>query len=395
MIARDLILFLLLIILPFLYYDLRSIRKKTAWWKRLLRFLPCVAMIAYTIYLALEPDFIPSNDRVFILYTYLFMIGLVIIPMWTYLLCSLCGRSCSFLVRKCKKKTHQPRNYGNILGLLSIPAVWFVLFWGCFVGFNKLEVNRMEYVSEDLPEAFDGYQIVIFSDAHVGSYMKHNSWVLQRAIDSINAQKPDLIVFTGDLQNIQPSEIYPHIDVLSTLKAKDGVYSILGNHDYAEYVGCDEAMKIANCRETVSLERQMGWTVLLNEHRIIKRDSSHIVIAGMENDGNNKKFPQKGDIPKTLEGVSDGEFILMLEHDPYSWRHRILPESHAQLTLSGHTHGMQFNILGWCPLSLTGKEYNGWYHEGKQSLFVTAGLGGLIPFRFGATGEIVVMTLRH
>ena len=395
MIARDLILFLLLIILPFLYYDLRSIRKKTAWWKRLLRFLPCMAMIAYTIYLALEPDFIPSNDRVFILYTYLFIIGLVIIPMWTYLLCSLCGRSCSFLVRKCKEKTNPPRNYGNILGLLSIPAVWFVLFWGCFVGFNKLEVNRMDYGSEELPEAFDGYQIVIFSDAHVGSYMKHNSWVLQRAIDSINAQKPDLIVFTGDLQNIQPSEIYPHIDVLSTLKAKDGIYAILGNHDYAEYVGCDEAMKIANCRETVSLERQMGWTVLLNEHRIINRDSSHIVIAGMENDGNNKKFPQKGDIPKTLEGVSDSEFILMLEHDPYSWRHRILPESHAQLTLSGHTHGMQFNILGWCPLSLTGKEYNGWYHEGKQSLFVTAGLGGLIPFRFGATGEIVVMTLRH
>ena len=395
MIARDLITFLLLVILPFLYYDLRSSRKKAAWWKRLLRFLPCVAMVAYTIYLALEPDFIPGNDRIFILYTYLFIIGLVSIPMWTYLLCSLCGRSCSYLVRKCKKKTNPPRNYGNILGLLSIPAVWFVLFWGCFVGFNKLEVNRVDYVSEDLPEAFDGYQIVIFSDAHVGSYMKHNSWVLQRAIDSINAQKPDLIVFTGDLQNIQPSEIYPHIDALSTLKAKDGVYSILGNHDYAEYVGCDEAMKIANCRETVSLERQMGWTVLLNEHRIIKRDSSHIVIAGMENDGNNKKFPQKGDIPKTLEGVSDSEFILMLEHDPYSWRHRILPESQAQLTLSGHTHGMQFNILGWCPLSLTGKEYNGWYHEGKQSLFVTAGLGGLIPFRFGATGEIVVMTLRH
>lgn len=394
MIARDIILFLLLIILPFLYFNLRSSRKKTVWWKRLLRFLPCVSMVAYTVYLALEPDFIPSNDRIFILYTYLFIIGLAIVPMWTYMLCSLCGRGCSMLVRKCKGSTKPPRNYGNILGLLSIPAVWFLLFWGSFVGFNKLEVNHTEYTSEDLPEAFDGYKIVLFSDAHVGSYMKHNSWVLQRAIDSINAQKPDLIIFTGDLQNIQPSEIYPHMDVLSSLKANDGIFSILGNHDYAEYVGCDQAMKVANCRETVSLERQMGWTVLLNEHRILKRDTAKIVVAGMENDGNGKKFPRKGDIPKTLEGVNDGDFILMLEHDPYSWRHRILPESHAQLTLSGHTHGMQFNLFGWCPLSLTGKEYNGWYHEGRQSLFVTAGLGGLIPFRFGATGEIVVMTLK-
>lgn len=387
MIARDLILFLLLIILPFLYFDWRDSRKKVVWWKRLWSFLPCVAMVAYTIYLAMEPDFIPSNDRIFILYTYLFILGLMIIPMWTYIICSLIGKLWC-------KLFHQRRNYMNLLGVLSIPVVWFVLFWGSFVGFNKLEINRQVYASPDLPKAFDGYRIVQFSDAHVGSYMKHNSWLLQRAIDSINAQKPDLIVFTGDLQNIQPSELYPHMDVLSSLKAKDGIFSILGNHDYAEYVGCDEAMKVANCRETVSLERQMGWTVLLNEHRMIEHEGQHIVIAGMENDGNGKKFPRKGDISKTLEEVSDSDFILMLEHDPYSWRHRILPESHAQLTLSGHTHGMQFNILGWCPLSLTGQDYNGWYQEGKQSLFVTAGLGGLIPFRFGATGEVVVITLK-
>lgn len=387
MIARDLILFLLLIILPFLYFDWRDSRKKVVWWKRLWSFLPCVAMVAYTIYLAMEPDFIPGNDRIFILYTYLFILGLMIIPMWTYIICSLIGKLWC-------KLFHQRRNYMNLLGVLSIPVVWFVLFWGSFVGFNKLEINRQVYASPDLPKAFDGYRIVQFSDAHVGSYMKHNSWLLQRAIDSINAQKPDLIVFTGDLQNIQPSELYPHMDVLSSLRAKDGIFSILGNHDYAEYVGCDEAMKVANCRETVSLERQMGWTVLLNEHRMIEHEGQHIVIAGMENDGNGKKFPRKGDISKTLEEVSDSDFILMLEHDPYSWRHRILPESHAQLTLSGHTHGMQFNILGWCPLSLTGQDYNGWYQEGKQSLFVTAGLGGLIPFRFGATGEVVVITLK-
>lgn len=396
MIARDILTFLLLVILPFLFIDLRFFRRKKAWWKRVLWWIICAAMVGYTVYLAMERDFIPGNDRILILYGYLFLLGLVIIPMWTFSICSLLGKACSWIVRKCKKHPKaKPHNYGNLMGTLSVPAVWFVLFWGTFVGFNKLEVNHQTYVSEKVPEAFDGYRIVLFSDAHVGSYLKHNSWLLQRAVDSINAQKPDIILFVGDLQNIQPTELYPHIDVLEKLKAKDGVYSVLGNHDYAEYIGADEAMKVANCRETVSLERQMGWNVLLNEHGTIERGKDHMILAGMENDGDGKRFPQKGDVDKTLENVTSDDFILMMEHDPSAWRRKIVTDGRAQLTLSGHTHKMQFSIFGWCPLSLTGKEYNGWYKEGEQQLFVTAGLGGLIPFRFGATGEIVVLTLRR
>ena len=396
MIARDILTFLLLVILPFLFIDLRFFRRKKAWWKRVLWWIICAAMVGYTVYLAMERDFIPGNDRILILYGYLFLLGLVIIPMWTFSICSLLGKACSWIVRKCKKHPKaKPHNYGNLMGTLSVPAVWFVLFWGTFVGFNKLEVNHQTYVSEKVPEAFDGYRIVLFSDAHVGSYQKHNSWLLQRAVDSINAQKPDIILFVGDLQNIQPTELYPHIDVLEKLKAKDGVYSVLGNHDYAEYVGVDEAMKVANCRETVSLERQMGWNVLLNEHGTIEHGKDHMILAGMENDGDGKRFPQKGDVDKTLENVTSGDFILMMEHDPSAWRRKIVTDGRAQLTLSGHTHKMQFSIFGWCPLSLTGKEYNGWYKEGDQQLFVTAGLGGLIPFRFGATGEIVVLTLKR
>lgn len=395
MIARDLLTFLLLIILPFLYIDIRYFRRKKAWWKRLLLWVPCLAMTAYAVYLSLERDFIPANDRIMILYGFLFLLGLIIIPMWTFILCSCLGKGCSWLMRKCRKTSKgKPRNYGNLLGALSVPGVWFILFWGSFIGFNKMEVNYQDYVSGDLPEAFDGYRIVLFSDAHVGSYQKHNSWVLQRAVDSINAQKPDMIVFTGDLQNIQPQELYPHIDVLNQLIAKDGIYAVLGNHDYAEYIGCDDAIKVANVKEIISLERQMGWNVLLNEHCTIEREKDHIILAGMENDGDGKKFPQKGNISQTLDGVENGDFILMLEHDPSAWRRKIIPDGRSQLTLSGHTHKMQFSLFGWCPMSLTGKEYNGWYQKGNQQLFVTAGLGGLIPFRFGATGEIVVLTLR-
>ena len=395
MIARSVILFLLLVIIPYLYIDLRYLRHKS-WWKRLLWWLTGIGMIAYTVYLALERDFIPSGDRIYILYAYLMLLGAFIIPMCTFMLCSLIGKGCSKLVRASKGKNSQQRsarNYGNLLGVISIPVVWFILFWGAFIGFNKFDVNHIEYESEAIPKAFDNYRIVLFSDAHVGSYLKHNAWVLAQAVDSINAQEPDMIVFTGDLQNIQPQDLYPHMDVLSKLKAKDGVFSVLGNHDYAEYVGCDDARKVANCRETNSLEKQMGWTLLLNEHRLIERNKAHIVLAGMENDGDGKHFPQKGDIDQTLEKVKEGDFILMLEHDPSAWRRKIIPDGRAQLTLSGHTHNMQFALFGWSPISLTGREVNGWYREGEQSLFVTAGLGGLIPFRFGATGEIVVVTL--
>ena len=385
MIARAPYLFLMLIIIPDLYFDLHYWRHRLSIEKRILRWLPTVALIAYTLALTYEENFIPDNPT--LLYLYLLLLGFIAVPKAVFMLCSITGLGFCKLFRRKK-------NYGNIIGLLGVPILWFILIYGSFVGFQKMEVNHQTYTSSDIPKAFNGYKIVLFSDAHVGSYTEKSQWILQRAVDSINAQKPDMIVFTGDLQNIQPKDIILHQDILSQLKAKDGVYSVLGNHDYAKYVNCNEAKKAENCRQTIQIERQMGWTLLLNEHRTIRRGKNQMIIAGMENDGDGKKFPQKGNIKKTLKGVSDKDFTIMLEHDPSSWRRKIIPDGRAQLTLSGHTHNMQFALFGWSPISVTGKEVNGWYQEGAQSLFVTAGLGGLIPFRFGATGEIVVLTLQ-
>jgi predicted MPP superfamily phosphohydrolase len=385
MIARAPYLFLMLIIIPDLYFDLHYWRHRLSIEKRILRWLPTVALTAYTLALTYEENFIPDNPT--LLYLYLLLLGFIAVPKAVFMLCSITGLGFCKLFRRKK-------NYGNIIGLLVVPVLWFILIYGSFVGFQKMEVNHQTYTSSDIPKAFNGYKIVLFSDAHVGSYTEKSQWILQRAVDSINAQKPDMIVFTGDLQNIQPKDIILHQDILSQLKAKDGVYSVLGNHDYAKYVNCNEAKKAENCRQTIQIERQMGWTLLLNEHRAIRRGKNQMIIAGMENDGDGKKFPQKGNIKKTLKGVSDKDFTIMLEHDPSSWRRKIIPDGRAQLTLSGHTHNMQFALFGWSPISVTGKEVNGWYQEGAQSLFVTAGLGGLIPFRFGATGEIVVLTLR-
>ena len=384
MIARTPYLFILLIVIPYLYIDWGFIRRRFAPWQRIVWWLPTVAMLVYTLLLWMERNFIPDNPDV--LFVYLLLLGVLVIPKWTFSICSALGKLCCRLL-------HRRSNYGNLLGLLTVPLVLYVVIYGAFVGFGKLEVRHIDYVSPDLPEAFDGYRIVHFSDAHVGTLTGIRSHILQRDIDSINAQQPDMIVFTGDLQNACPQEVQQHRQLLSTLRAKDGVFSVLGNHDYAEYVNCDEQQKAANCRELARLEQQLGWTLLCNEHRTIRRDTARIIIAGMENDGNGKRFPRKGDIPKTLKGVADDDFIIMLEHDPYSWRHRILPESHAQLTLSGHVHAMQFKLGNWSPISLHVPEWYGLYREDSQTLFVTAGMSGLIPFRFGVAGEIAVITL--
>ena len=184
------------------------------------------------------------------------------------------------------------------------------------------------------------------------------------------------------------------VDELKQLHAKDGVYSIMGNHDYPTYLDCDEATKARLVSQTEQTERQFGWHLLLNERSIIRRDSDSIVIAGMENWGKVKRMPRKGDVKKTLAGIRDNAFVVMLQHDPTCWREKILPECKAQLTLSGHTHGGQFEVFGWSPAALSYDEWGGWTYEGNRGIFVSTGFGALIPFRLGLPGEIAVITLR-
>lgn len=296
-----------------------------------------------------------------------------------------------------------PRKYWKRIALACTLFIYIVVGYGTFCGYQQIEVRHVEYVFDDLPKAFDGYRLVQFSDAHVGTCQGVYDGFLQEAIDSINAQKGDAIVFTGDLENLHPDELQPQLSILRQLKAKDGVYSIMGNHDYPTYLDCDEATKAHCVEQTKLMEQKAGWRLLLNEHQVIRRDSDSIVIAGMENWGKVKRMPRRGDVKRTLAGIqqlpSHGEgvgapFIVMLQHDPSAWREKILPECHAQLTLSGHTHGGQFQVFGWSPVSITTPEWGGEYREGSRVLFVSTGLGALIPFRLNMPGEIVVITLR-
>ena len=211
----------------------------------------------------------------------------------------------------------------------------------------------------------------------------------------VNDLHPDLIVFTGDLVNSSADELDNFMEILPQLRAKDGVYSILGNHDYCEYHHYDTPDGArSNLREVIRRERGFGWDVLLNEHRFIHRGTDSIAIIGVENEGK-PPFPSFADLPKAMKGVSDDVYKILLSHDPSHWRREVLPETDIQLTLSGHTHAMQLMIGNFSPAQWAYREWGGAYQEDKHMLYVSLGIGGTVPFRFGAWPEINVITLKR
>ena len=384
MISKIAFLLILMAVVPDAYIYRRYLRHTKGVLGRILWWMPSLVMIAYTMLFVFDRNFAPSD--IMVLNVYLFLTGLLVVPKCLFAICSVIGWG----IRKaCRSR----RNYGNLAGVALVLFCWYVLIYGSFVGFREVTVRHVTFESPALPAAFDGYRIVQFSDVHIGSYIG-NEELLREFVDSINAQKADMVVFTGDLQNREPQEIYPFVELLGRIKARDGVYSVIGNHDYADYIEAAPTVKQANERETRNLELKMGWQLLVNDHRVVRLGSDSIVVAGLDNDGDGRKFPQRGDVPKALKGVGDSAFVVMLEHDPTAWRRKILPQGKAQLTLSGHTHAMQFMIGGWSPVAFVYDEWGGMYYEGDRALNVSTGMGGFIPFRFGVPGEIVVIEMK-
>ena len=227
-------------------------------------------MIAVTLTYSMIDNFAPANLTIF--NVYLFMLGLIVVPKLLFVLSSIVGR----LMRRLLKLK---RNWGNYFGLLLVLAELYVLFTGSMVGNDRLAVRHVTLEFDDLPEAFDGYRIVQFSDAHLGSIHPE---LLRRAVVEINSQHPDIIVFTGDLQNMSPQELPRHATTLIHLHANDGIYSILGNHDYSLYMPkLTMKQRLDNERLTRNFQNSIGWDLLLNERRIIRRGQDSIVIAGV------------------------------------------------------------------------------------------------------------------
>lgn len=382
MIARIFILLVVIIILPDAYLFVNYVKRRNKcsnvctilWWT------PTAIMLAYTIALSLMKDFVSGN--MLLTNIYLLLLGLIYVPKFLIALFS-------FLGRLLCRAVHIKLNIGIFIGVVLSFLSLYVLLYGAFVGSKQLVVKHLDLYFKDLPTAFDGYKMTQFSDLHIGSM---DESMLNRIVKTINSQSADAILFTGDLQNVRPSELDGYESPLSSLHAKDGVYSVLGNHDYAMYVKETEEKKRLLEQEVVKREQSFGWQLLRNEHVVLHRDNDSIAIAGEENDGN-APFPQKANIKKTLTGLSPNCFKILLQHDPSAWRRHVLHKTNIQLTLSGHTHGGQISLFGLRPTAIKGKEDAGLYHQGSQFLHVSTGVGGVLPFRFGVEPEIVIITL--
>ena len=276
---------------------------------------------------------------------------------------------------------------------LSIATFCYILF-GAIVGKHYYHVKEVAFYSKDLPEVFDGYRILQISDIHSGSW-NNNVAEMKRAIELCNAQQADVAFFTGDLVNSLEEEVTIFDEVLSSLKAKDGVYAVLGNHDYGTYAKWrNKAEQIANIEKLIRHERRLGWDILINEHRVIRRGKDSLVIVGVENSGK-PPFPNRGNLPKALAGTSQESFKVLLSHDPTHWRRKVLPETNIQLMLAGHTHDKQMSLFGFSPAVFIYPEHRGLYEKDDRGLYVNIGLGYvLFPMRIGAWPEITVITLK-
>ena len=281
--------------------------------------------------------------------------------------------------------------------IASIP-IPFVLH-GIFKGRYNYKVYNYDLNFEDLPKEFDGYQITHISDIHSGSL--NNIKSVEYAVELINEQNSDLILFTGDIVNNRADELDIWKNTLSKIEANDGKYSVLGNHDYGDYVNWKfEHEKKDNFENLLKIQNEMGFNLLMNENINIKRNQQSISLIGVENWGKGR-FKKKGDIDTACNGLNENDFKIVMSHDPSHWDEILKNhKTHFHLTLSGHTHGMQFGIeipgwIKWSPAKWAYKHWAGLYNENKQFLNVNRGFGVLgFPGRVGIPPEISVITLK-
>ncbi len=261
------------------------------------------------------------------------------------------------------------------------------------------QVKRKKIIIPNLPKSFDGIKIGQISDVHSGSFF--DKVAVQGGVDLLNAEKCDIVFFTGDLVNDQTTEMRDYTNIFDKVKAPMGVYSILGNHDYGDYKQWPSAQaKKKNLEDLYEVHKNLGWDLLLNENRIIEQSGDKIAIVGVENWGSNLRFPRKGDLVKAKENTDEAAVKLLLSHDPSHWRAQVLKDhKDIDMMFAGHTHGMQFGIefgdFKWSPAQYVYPEWSGLYEHEKQKLYVNVGYGFLgYPGRIGILPEITIFELK-
>ena len=371
----------LLLLLPDAYI-IFGVLGKASWWWKVLFFLPTLAFYFVVIKIFVIGDMRQGTMN------WLFWLSLLVfLPVFIFAIISIIGKGVGLFW-----------NQGSMVFnwiALGITCLWLIAaVFGITVGWKKVTVEKVTITSSKIPESFNDYKIVQLSDFHIGTYASSPKTV-EKIVKRVNSLHPDLIVFTGDLVNTSSEEINQFENILSQFKAKDGVLSVLGNHDYClykSYVAPDSPEK--ELSKLVATEKKIGWRLLRNDNIQIKRGNDSIAIIGVENAGG-KSFTDRADLKKALSGIPENEFKILLSHDPSHWRREVLPKSDIDLMLAGHTHAMQFKIGNWSPSKYSYPEWGGLYSEGPQQLYVSTGIGENVAFRFGAYPQIVLIDLKR
>ena len=410
MLSKVHILMITLLVVPDLYIYLMYVRHWTTnKWKRAAYFIPALFLIVYYLIVHFNDDMHMKHQ---VMVGTLMVVFLTLTaPKMLFTIFDSIGYGISRL-RGEENCSGTIRRYIRLLSMTIAISSTMVILYGYFWGRNQYVVNEQTIYFKNLPEAFDGYRLLHFSDLHLGTFGDGHQSDVSTIVNLLNKQKCDAILFTGDIVNYESLELEGYKEVLSRLKAKDGVFSVMGNHDYNIYLPyATKEEKDADTERIKAAERTYGWKLLLNENSIIRRGNDSIAIAGSENDGL-PPWPSLGDIPKATKGLTgierskstdfpadsipDHTFTVMLTHDPTHWRRNILPETYIDLTLAGHTHAGQFKLLGWSPVQLRYTEWSGVYTEGSQVINVTDGIGQImLPLRFGAWPEADIITLKR
>lgn len=286
------------------------------------------------------------------------------------------------------------------LSLFAGAIPFFSLIYGMLNGAYNYRKRKVTLTLNNLPASFNGFKIIQISDIHTGSFMRIDP--LKEAVKSMNDEKPDVVFFTGDLVNDKHEEAVPYIDIFKNIKAKHGVFSIFGNHDYGDYVKWESGeAKSANLQKLAGVHKQLGWDLLLDEHRYIEQNGERITLIGVQNWSARMGFQRYGSMEKATKGIEYSDVNILLSHDPSHWRAEILEKyNQIDLTLSGHTHGMQFGVeipgFKWSPVEFVYKEWADLYNEKNQFLYVNRGFGFLgYPGRVGILPEITVIELKR
>ena len=400
MIIALIIFFFIIVFIEFYFYlgIKRVLNKKS----RLIYIFTFLSLYLFFIIYTFTFE-INSSSRVFSYYLtiiFLFLIAKTIsLPI---ILIEDLFRLFNFVKSKINTKSRVNLSRRALISKLSLIFSSLILpigFDGIFFGKYRYRIINHKIYFKNLPKKFDGYKLIQLSDFHCGSL--ENKHMVDKAVKMVNDENADLILFTGDFVNNRFEEVKPWVKSLSKLKAKDDMISVLGNHDYGDYQRwSNKKKKEENFKNLLEIQKKIGFRVLMNENKYVIKDGEKIAIVGVENWG--ARFNQLGDIEKSIKNISDKDFKIVLSHDPTHWE-RVLKDHPKKfdLTLSGHTHGMQFGIeipgiIKWSPVQWVYKYWAGLYNHRGRYLNVNRGFGVLaFPGRVGIWPEITSITLKR